>query len=350
MNDEQYMQIALEQAAKARPSPNPKVGCVIVKQGKIIARAYHRKAGQPHAEILALRKAGKHAQGATMYVTLEPCGHYGRTPPCTDALIRSGVKKVVSAIRDPNPLVKGKGFAQLVKQGISVKYGVLQTKAEELNRYWIHFITKKTSYVIAKIAQTLDGKICTRTGDSRWITGKESRAFVHTLRAQVDAVLVGIGTILKDDPRLTAHGKGRDPVRVILDGRLRIPIHARVLKDKRCVIVTQQKSGIKKKMLERKGVKVIALQNMRWRTILAALARQRITSVLIEGGSEVFTSAFEQKAINELYWFIAPKIIGGEQAKTTIEGKGVQKMQFARNVKRPEVQHIGTDYCIHGFL
>lgn len=354
MNDTYFMRRALELAARAHPSPNPRVGCVIVKHGRIIAEAFHQRAGEPHAEVLALRKAGRNAEGAILYVTLEPCCHQGKTPPCTDAILKAGITHVVAAMQDPNRLVRGKGFAQLRKAGINVKTGVGQDDAKRLNMHWLHFITRKRPYVICKIAQTLDGKICTKTGDSRWITGTEARNSVHRLRAEVDAVLVGINTILTDDPHLTAHGRGRDPKRVILDSRLRIPLRAKVLKDRNCIIVTGQNRkngrGRKRQLLEKKGVCVITVPAMRWQVILTALAKQDITSLLIEGGSAVFTSAFEQKAINEVYWFIAPKIVGGEKTKTAVIGDGFPSMRQAQALKQPSISIIGTDVCIHGFL
>src|SRR6185369_12601402 len=259
--DDYYMRLALRLAERAagRTSPNPMVGAVLVRGGKVIATGYHRKAGGPHAEIAALRRAGIKARGATLYLTLEPCSHYGRTPPCVDAVIAAGVKEVVAGMTDPNPLVAGKGFRRLRQAGIRVRSGVLEKESRALNEAFNNFITRRLPFVLLKLAATLDGKIATATGSSRWVTGGEARRFVHDLRNRFDAVMVGVGTVLADDPQLTCRIRGgRNPVRIILDPRLRIPLKARVLNEpgKTIVVAGESASREKQKALEKHGAEV----------------------------------------------------------------------------------------------
>ncbi|MDO8525043.1 MAG: bifunctional diaminohydroxyphosphoribosylaminopyrimidine deaminase/5-amino-6-(5-phosphoribosylamino)uracil reductase RibD [Candidatus Omnitrophota bacterium] len=346
--DEKYIKIALGLASKAKgmTSPNPCVGAVVVKGGRIIGRGYHRFAGGPHAEIYALRQAGKRAKGATLYVSLEPCSHYGRTPPCTDAIIGSGIKRVVSAMKDPNPINNGKGLRVLRNNGIKTDVGVLETEARNLNEDFIKYITRRMPFVVVKVAQTMDGKIATRTGDSKWITGEKARRFVHELRSEVDAIMVGAGTVLKDDPSLTVRLKGRvplqrgrkvkQPLRIILAGRSKIPSAARIFNTKGggvIIVTTKEKSG-------RVDIK----------SLLKELARREITSVMIEGGGETIASAFEAGVVDKVYFFIAPKVIGGRGAPTSVEGEGIEKAGKAIRLGKVSSRKIDDDLLIEGYV
>ncbi|MDD5072503.1 MAG: bifunctional diaminohydroxyphosphoribosylaminopyrimidine deaminase/5-amino-6-(5-phosphoribosylamino)uracil reductase RibD [Candidatus Omnitrophica bacterium] len=339
--DEKYIKIALELAKKAKgmTSPNPCVGAVIVKRGRIVGSGYHKFAGGPHAEIYALRQAGKEAEGATMYISLEPCSRFGRTPPCTDAIIRSGIKRVVAAIKDPNPVNNGRGLRILRIRGIKTSVGFLDAEARELNEDFIKYITKKMPFVAVKIAQSLDGKIATRAGDSKWITGDKAREFVHKLRSEHDAVMVGAGTVLKDDPLLTARVKGKrakQPLRVILAGRTRIPDKARIFNSKGGDVViaaTKKRDG-------RVDIK----------SLLVELAKRQITSVLIEGGGETVASALDAGVVDKVYFFIAPKIIGGRKSTTSVEGKGVGKAGKAIRLKKISFRKIGDDFLAEGYV
>ncbi|MDD4879865.1 MAG: bifunctional diaminohydroxyphosphoribosylaminopyrimidine deaminase/5-amino-6-(5-phosphoribosylamino)uracil reductase RibD [Candidatus Omnitrophica bacterium] len=339
--DEKYIKISLELAKKAKgmTSPNPCVGAVIVKRGRIVGSGYHRFAGGPHAEIYALRQAGKKAEGATMYVSLEPCSHFGKTPPCTDAIIRSGIKRVVAAIKDPNPVNNGRGLRILRSRGIGTAVGFLEAEAKELNEDFIKYMTSKMPFVAVKVAQSLDGKIATRTGDSKWISGEKAREFVHKLRSEHDAVMVGAGTVLKDDPLLTARVKGKrvkQPLRIILSGKTGIPQNARIFNSRGGDVViaaTKKKDG-----------------RVDIRSLLGELAKRQITSVLIEGGGETVASALESRVVDKVYFFIAPKIIGGRKAATSVEGEGVDKAGKAIRLNKTSFRKIGDDLLIEGYI
>ncbi|MGB9630123.1 MAG: bifunctional diaminohydroxyphosphoribosylaminopyrimidine deaminase/5-amino-6-(5-phosphoribosylamino)uracil reductase RibD, partial [Thermodesulfobacteriota bacterium] len=293
-DDEYWMRRALRLAEKGRgrTSPNPMVGAVLVKMGRVIGEAYHQKAGEPHAEILALKQAGENARGATLYLNLEPCTHYGRTPPCAPSVILSGVRRVVIGMEDPNPLVRGRGVESLKNAGIEVTLGILEKDSQRLNEAFTKYIQTKEPFVILKVASTLDGKIATRSGDSKWISGELSRRWVHRLRNQVDGVVVGIGTILKDDPLLTSRIRGgRDPYRIILDSRLRIPEEARVLKEnpaKTILAITELASDEKLARLEGRGVRILRFdseeERVPLRPLLTRLGEMGMMSILVEGG------------------------------------------------------------------
>lgn len=339
--DEKYIRIALGLAAKAKgmTSPNPCVGAVVVKGGRIVGKGYHRFAGGAHAEIYALRQAGKKAKGATLYVSLEPCSHFGRTPPCVDAIISTGIRRVVAAMKDPNPANNGKGLRILRRNGIKTDAGILEDEARNLNEDFIKYITKKMPFVTVKAAQSLDGKIATRTGDSKWITGRPAREFVHVLRSEVDAIMVGAGTVLKDDPLLTVRLKGRkvkQPLRIILAGRSKIPPKSRILNSKGGGVIiarSKEKSG-----------------RVDIRPLLKELAKREITSVLIEGGGETIASAFEAGVVDKVYFFIAPKVIGGRDATTSVEGEGIEKAVRAIGLERTSFRKIGDDILIEGYV
>ncbi|MFH1834728.1 MAG: bifunctional diaminohydroxyphosphoribosylaminopyrimidine deaminase/5-amino-6-(5-phosphoribosylamino)uracil reductase RibD [Methanobacteriota archaeon] len=351
-----YMRKALSLAEKGDASPNPKVGCVIVKDGEIIAQGFHRKAGLPHAEIEALKKITKNqAKDSTIYVTLEPCCFYGRTPPCADALIAAGVKKVVAAMKDPNPKVSGKGLKKLRDAGIEVEVGVLEEEAKALNESYIHFQKTGTPFVIVKAAMTADGKIASKTGDSKWISGEKSREQVHKLRSQVDAIMVGIGTILADDPKLTSRVKGgRDPLRVIIDPELEIPLKAKVLADENALIITSKQAS-KEKIGDIRGGGVQVLVRggksgkINFKNLKTELGEKGVTSLLIEGGGEVIGSAFDAKIVDKFILYVAPKIIGGRDAKTLVAGDGIEKITDAVKLKDMIVENVGVDFRLTGY-
>lgn len=356
-----FMQKALELAAKGRgkTSPNPAVGAVIVKGNKIIAEGYHRKAGAPHAEIIALRQAGTKAKGATLYVNLEPCCHTNkRTPPCTKSIIKSGLKRVVIAMKDPNPDVNGKGIKELTDAGIKTEVGIMRKEAKRLNEAFIKFITIKEPFVILKIAQSLDGKIATSTGESKWITGKDSRRYAHRLRSEVDVVLVGIGTVLKDNPSLTSRIKGgRNPYRIIVDSKLRIPLNAKVLKhkDHKTIIAAIQNTQKKKiDMLKNLGIQVLTIKDKEGKVDLSALMKElgklNMVSIMIEGGSSINASALLSGIVDKIMVFIAPIIIGGTDAITSVGEKSPTLLKDAIRIKEPQVKKIGRDVLLEGYI
>ena len=366
-SDKIFMQKALELAARGRgrTSPNPMVGAVIVKGGDIIAADFHKKAGAPHAEILALKKAGKRARGSTLYISLEPCCHTDkRTPPCTGAIIRAGIKRVAVAMIDPNPKVSGMGLKELRKAGIETVSGIMRNEALKLNEVFIKYITEKRPFVILKVAQSLDGKIATAGGVSKWITGEQARKHVHKLRNEVDAVLVGIGTVKKDDPSLDCRIKGgRNPYRVIADSGLDIPLSAKVLKhnDNRTIIATvhqgpkhnrahQRKAGL----LENMGVQVLTVKEkdgkIDLRSLMKKLAGLEITSVMIEGGSAINASALSSGIVDKVMLFTAPKIIGGADAISSIGGESPVLLTNAFSINDLQVTKIGDDLLLEGYL
>lgn len=364
MSDEIFMKKALSLAArgKGRTSPNPLVGAVVVKGGKIIAADYHRKAGTPHAEVLALEKAGNRAKGSTLYVTLEPCCHTEkRTPPCTRAIIQSGVKKVVVAMIDPNPKVSGMGLKELGQAGIKTETGVMGEEAKRLNEAFIKFITIKVPFTILKIAQSLDGRIATAGGESKWITGEKARKYVHTLRNEVDAVLVGINTVKKDNPSLDCRIKGgRDPYRIIVDSRLQIPLDAQVLhhNDRKTIIAAIHPPSMnhqkKISQLNRLGVRVMRVREKGGRVNLKALMKElgklEITSVMIEGGSSINASALADGIVDKVMLFTAPKIIGGADSIPSIAGKSPALLKNAFTLKKLRIKKIGEDVLLEGYL
>jgi len=354
---EKYMRMAIGLAKRAlgQTSPNPVVGAVIVKNGRIVGKGYHGKAGLPHAEIEALKAAGPMARGAVMFVTMEPCNHLGRTPPCTDAIIRSGVKKVVVAMKDPNPLNNGKGMRKLERSGIKTVLGILQEEARAMNRPFIKMVTKKLPYVTVKLAETLDGKIATRTGDSRWISSAESRRRVHELRGVSDAVMVGANTALKDDPMLLSMRSGRwQPVRVVVDSALRTPIRSRLFAtiDRSAVImaVTSRASAKRVKAARDRGAEVIIIRSKKrmvdLRMLLGKLAARGIASILVEGGAELAASLAEDWLVDRFLFFIAPKIIGGRGAISSIGGRGIGKVSGAFTFSDIRVEKSGPDIMI----
>jgi len=360
--DDRFMWMALDLArqGRGRTSPNPMVGAVVVQGSEVVATGFHQAAGLPHAEIVALKKAGEKARGATLYVNLEPCNHHGRTGPCTEAIIKAGIARVVAATQDPNPLVPGKGFARLAEAGIKVKQGVLEDKARQLNEAFIKYITTGLPFVGVKVAMSLDGKIGTITGDSQWITGEKARQFVHRLRDQSDAIMVGIETVLKDNPRLTARvegGGGKDPARVIVDSTARLPLDARVIESASSaptiLAVTDQAPPEKCKALEDKGVDVIVMPHQNGRVDLKALmkklAEREFAAVLVEGGGTLNYSLLDQRLVDKLFIFIAPLIIGGKESPTAFAGSGIESLKKAWSVENIEMKQFDQDLLLIGY-
>lgn len=358
MGDEEFMREALRIAKNAlgRTSPNPLVGAVVVKDGKIIAEGWHRQAGTPHAEIHALNMAGELARGATLYVTLEPCSHFGRTPPCAQKIIDCGIKKVVAAMKDPNPKVSGRGFELLKSAGIEVEVGICESEARKLNEIFIKWIKTGLPFVTMKFASSLDGKIATATGESQWITCLESRKFVHKLRDINDAVLVGIGTVLADNPSLTTRLiEGKSPIRVILDSKARISLDSKVLTDKSArtiIAVTENAPPEKISALKACGAEVIiaGYEQIDLKMLMKMLAAQEITSILVEGGGQVHFSMMKAGLVDKIYGFIAPKIIGGSKSLTAVEGEGFLKLSEAMTLKNFTSEKIGEDILISGYV
>jgi len=358
--DKRYLRMACRLALKAagRTSPNPMVGAVLVRGKKVIATGFHRFAGRDHAEIIALKRAGAKAKGATLYINLEPCSHQGRTPPCTRSLIRAGIKEVVAGMRDPNPLVAGQGFQQLRRAGIRVRTGLLEAECRSLNEAFVKYITQRRPFVTLKLAATLDGKIASMTGDARWISGADSRRAVHRLRNQVDAVIVGAGTALADDPQLTCRiPGGRNPWRVILDSRLRIPSGAQIFHqrdpEKTIVVTGDQAPARKIHALEAGGAKVWRFRlrkgKVPWRALLSKLAGLGITSVLIEGGATVAASAIKEKIVDKILFFYAAKILGGD-GRGMIDGLGIRSVGKAIPVRHLDVRKSGGDLVVSAYL
>lgn len=352
--------LELAEKGRGRTSPNPMVGAVIVKNGEIIGEGFHPRAGQPHAEIFAIRMAGEFTRGSELYVNLEPCCHYGRTPPCTEAIIQARISKVHLAMLDPNPLVAGKGALALEAAGTRTVVGECEQEARLLNEVFIHWMVTRTPFVTAKYGMTLDGKIATRTGDSRWITNDESRTFSHHLRDQVDAILVGVDTVIKDNPMLTTRLDAAEvshPLRIVMDSKGRIPLTARVLDPslpgKTLLATTRAFPDEKRQILIDMGIEVLVCPDEGSRVDPAALLRllgsRDITSLLVEGGGTVLASFLEKGLVNKMLAFIAPLIIGGREAPTPVAGRGVDRMADAWQLTGIEVQRLGSDVLVVGY-
>jgi len=335
--DPKYMReaIGLAKRAEGMTSPNPLVGAVLVKGGRVVGKGYHKKCGLPHAEVNAIRDAGSSAKGADLYVTLEPCDHFGRTPPCTAAIVDAGVKRVIIGMKDPNPVNNGKGIARLKRAGIKTVTGVLEKEAVSINLQYIKYITTGLPYVTLKMAQSLDGKIATRTGNSRWITSEKARDYVHRLRGKVDAVMVGANTVLKDDPSLLCKIPGRkQPVRVIACGRSPIPASAKIFRsaDKSKVIIAVEPSG-----------------KIDLKDLLKKLGKMGLINILVEGGGELAASLVNSGLVDRYLFFIAPKIIGGRSAVTSVEGDGINLIKNAAHIKDMKAIMVGPDILIEGY-
>jgi len=355
MNDEKYMRVAFSLAQKGRDKtfPNPLVGAVVVKNSKIVGRGYHKQIGKSHAETNALTAAGKEAKGATLYVNLEPCSHFGRTPPCVDGIIKSGIKEVVCATIDPNPKVNGAGIRWLGQAGIKVKLGVLEGQARKLNRLYFKQVLSGFPFVMLKIAQTLDGKIATVSGDSKWISQKDSRRFSHRLRSQLDAVLVGVNTVIKDNPKLTAReARGRNPFRIVLDSNGRVPLTSNLIRrnqDNKTIIVVADKKA-EKKMKDKVEVWRVGLHGQKGidlKALLKLAAEKGISSILVEGGRKIFTSFLREKLVDQIYCFVCPKIVG--DGISAFDSLGVKKISSALKMKVIKIERFTEDILLIGY-
>ncbi|RJP45972.1 MAG: bifunctional diaminohydroxyphosphoribosylaminopyrimidine deaminase/5-amino-6-(5-phosphoribosylamino)uracil reductase RibD [Desulfobacteraceae bacterium] len=364
MTDSDFMKLALSLAENGRgfTSPNPMVGAVVVKDGRIIGRGWHQKAGGPHAEVHAIDDAGPEARGADLYVTLEPCNHHGRTPPCTKKILAAGIRRVVVAMDDPNPDVAGGGAEFLKQQGITVISGVCENDARRLNEFFITHVRKRRPFVILKTAATLDGRIATRTGDSRWVTGERARAHVHEIRHAVDAIMVGVNTILTDDPSLTTRREGGkpgvNPRRFILDTRLSVPDNAKVLRippASDTVIVTGDSGASEKRQkLADTGVEIMEAACTGSRIDLAALmprlSERGVTSLLIEGGARVAASALAAGIVDKVCFFYAPKILGGDDGVPMCRGPGPERMDQCLRLRDMALRRFDEDIMVEGYL
>lgn len=353
--------LRLARRAMGRTSPNPMVGAVIVKDGRIIAEDYHRKAGEPHAEALALAGAGEEARGATLYVTLEPCCHRAkRTPPCTDGILSAGISRVVAAMQDPNPRVAGKGIAMLREHGVDAESGLFRDEAHRLNEAYIKYIITGVPFVILKIAMTIDGKIAMPDGESKWITGPASRRLVHKLRSGVDAILTAIGTVKADDPELTSRIRGgRNPLRVVIDPGIEVPLDARIVRTPPGTIMVTHvpadgdKSKISKlQALRERGVEILFYDTEKadigW--LVSRLGERGITSILIEGGSSLNAYALHSGVVDKVMIFVAPKIIAGKKSVTAVGGESVKSLGQAYHLSDLKTKRLGEDLAIEAYV
>lgn len=359
--DERYMSIALELAEKGRGrvEPNPMVGAVLVKNGDILGKGYHRAFGEAHAEIHAINEGGVNCKGATLYISMEPCAHYGKTAPCADAIIGAGIRRVVTAVIDPNPITSGKGIQKLKEAGIEIKTGVLEAQSKKLNAPFFKLMQEGLPYVILKWAMSLDGKIATYTGDSQWISSEESREYVHQVRGQMDGIMVGINTVLRDDPLLTCRIEGgRNPKRIIVDSNALLPLDSRLLKTvhEGEIIVAVNKNAPHKRIerLEQFGCKIIQTRGDNGRVdlqeLFQRLGEMKLTNILVEGGGRIITSIIEEHLVDKIIVFIAPMIIGGMDAKIPVMGKGVDKVREAVEINDVTVKRFSNDTVIEGTL
>ena len=360
---EKFMRLAIEQAklGRGKTGHNPLVGCAVVKSGKVISSGFHKAFGGPHAEILALKAAGKGAKGAAVFVTLEPCSHYGKTPPCTDAIIKSGVKELFCAGLDPNPSNNGKGVAALRARGIKVRCGILKSWAERLNTDFIKRMKSKKPFVTLKLAQSIDGKIATRKNDSKWISSERSRAFVQGLRSGHDAIMVGINTILRDDPLLSIRKprkaplkRIRQPVKIIIDTNLKTPVNAKLFSvsspGKTIIATTRGASAEKEAALRKKGADIIRIgsgfRHVDLKILMKKLMQNGINSILVEGGGEIAASVLQAGLVDKIYFFICPIIIGGRDAVNSIGGKGAGDIREALKLSNIKLQRIDDDLLV----
>jgi diaminohydroxyphosphoribosylaminopyrimidine deaminase/5-amino-6-(5-phosphoribosylamino)uracil reductase len=358
LNDEFYMQLALNVAggAAGQTGVNPIVGCVVVKSGRIVGMGAHLKRGEGHAEVLALNMAGEQARGATVYVTLEPCSHQGITPPCCERLIAEGVARVVVAAGDPNPLVAGRGIKRLREEGIEVVVGLLEQQAIQQNEVFNKFILTGMPFVTLKSALTLDGRIATRSGHSRWITGPSSREAVHTLRHRHNAIMVGVDTVLADDPELTTRLSipGLDPIRIIVDSTLRIPEGARVLNEiaPSLVLTTEHADNSKVKRLQQLGAEVVFCGSgarVDLAIAMTSLGERGISSILLEGGGVLNGAMLQAGLVDKLMLFYAPIIVGGDGAPSAFSFTGPEEMSSALRLRNVSMQAFGEDWCVTGY-
>ena len=359
-NHEYYINLAMNLAlkAKGKTSPNPLVGALVVKNGRIVGSGYHQKAGSPHAEILALEEAGKKAKDATLYVTLEPCAHFGKTPPCVNRIIQSRVKEVIVGMIDPNPLNNGKGINILKQHKIRIRVGVLENKLKILNEAFIKYITKRMPFVTIKVGQSLDGRIATHTGDSKWITSDRSRSYAHRLRQNYDAIMVGVNTILRDNPNLDTWFLEKQLSKIVVDSQLSTPEDANIFSRASSVIIVTvpTKSGQETANRERlaKKAKILEVKEkegqINLKDMLKKLAQLGITNILVEGGGTLIGTLFDEGLVDKILFFMSPKIIGGKEAIGSVMGKGVSRVDRAIRLKDVKLKHIGEDFLVEAYV
>lgn len=357
---EYYMNLAMKLALKGKglTSPNPLVGSLVVKNGDIIGKGFHAKAGLAHAEVVALDEAGDKAEGATLYVTLEPCVHFGRTPPCVARIIKSGVKEVVVGMIDPNPLNNGKGIEILKQNKIKIRVGFLEDKLKRMNEAFIKYITKKTPFITVKVAESLDGRIATRTGDSKWITSDKSRGYAHRLRGDFDAVMVGVNTVLRDNPKLDAWFSKKQPVKIVVDSQLSTPEKANLFPGAKPVIIATLASALGQETENRKilsgKANILEVKEkggqVNLKDMLKKLAGLGITNILVEGGGILIGSLFDEGLVDKIMFFISPKIIGGKEAIGAVMGQGVARVERALKLKEVTLRRFGEDFLIEGYI
>ena len=358
-NHEYYMGLALRQALRAegRTFPNPLVGALVVKKGNIIARGYHKKAGLPHAEVMALDLAGERAVGATLYVTLEPCAHFGRTPPCTDIIIRSGIKRIIIGMLDPNPMNNGKGAEILRRHGIEVQVGFLEDRLRKINEAFLKYMTQRMPFVTVKVGQSLDGRIATYRGQSRWITSDQSREYVHRLRDKFDAIMVGVNTVLRDDPKLQPFSPSKTLTKIIVDSNLSIPCKATVLQYPPVIVATLRSAPGQEtpnRNILQGNAQILDIKEkeglVNLRDMMKKLARLKITDILVEGGGTLIGSLFDEGLVDKVLFFISPKIIGGKDAISSVMGKGISHPDKAFKLNNIRLRRIGQDFMVEGYL
>lgn len=357
-SDEYFMELALRLAkrAKGRTSPNPMVGALVVKNHKISGWGYHERAGLPHAEVVALDRAGKNIKGAKLYVTLEPCTHFGRTPPCVNRIIKSGIKEVIIGMVDPNPLNNGRGIELLKKNNIRVKAGFLEPELKKLNAPFIKYITKRMPFVTVKVGQSLDGKIAAKTGDSKWITSDKSRAYAHRIRQNYDAIMVGVNTVLRDNPTLNVWFSKKQPLKIIVDSQLSTPQGANIFsRNSRVVIVTlpvrQGQETENRRALAQKA-KILEVKEkagqINLKDMMKKLGQLEITNIFVEGGGTLIGSLFDEGLVDKVLFFISPKIIGGKDAISSVMGRGISRIDKAVKLRDARVKRIGEDLLVEG--
>ncbi len=355
-----FMRLALKLASRAQgeTSPNPMVGALVVKNGRIVGRGYHKKAGLPHAEVVALEDAGERAHGAVLYVTLEPCVHFGRTPPCVERIITSGIKKVVIGMADPNPLNNGKGIHILKQHKIEVEVGFLEDDLRRLNEVFIKYITKKMPFVTVKVAQSLDGKIATKSGDSKWITSDVSRSHSHRIRKNYDAIVVGVNTVLRDNPRLNTWFSKHQPAKVVIDSHLSISQKANIFSSPGEVIIitlpiSPGQETENRKILSSKAQILNVKEKggqINLRSTLRKLIQLGITNILVEGGGTLIGSLFDERLVDKILFFISPKIIGGKDSISSVMGEGVTRIDRAIKLRNIKFRRLGEDFLVEAYV
>lgn len=355
-----FMDLAIKLALKAKGKtlPNPMVGALVVKNGRIVGRGYHKKAGSPHAEIVALESAGKKVEGSRLYVTLEPCSHFGRTPPCTETIIKSGIKEVIVGMIDPNPLNNGRSINILKQHKIKVKTGFLKDKLRKLNEVFIKYITKRVPFVTVKVGQSLDGKIATYSGDSKWITSDKSRVYAHRIRQNYTAIMVGVNTILRDNPKLDAWFSKEQPLKIVIDSQLSTPQDANIFSAKGQVIIITLPSlpgqeTENRKILSEKA-KILEVKEkagqINLKAALKKLAQLEISNILVEGGGTLIGSLFDEGLVDKILFFVSLKIIGGKEAISSVMGRGVGRIDRAIKLKEIKLKRIGEDFLVEGYV